>query len=229
MSPRTTPNPIPATKETTVSDNTIDLNALPPLPDVSPLLLCTGCKTAWRACTADPCTPPAEPCCEQCTHGQFNPSHLAHYGLDLPAGEQLSADDYAAAIAYEHTIFGLDDALECTEAALFLAHAKDFGHGATIGLAHSHFAMLRTWYDALDGLYGGLSNRELGCRMGNAGWRYITAETNRFFHALNLVRREVCIWLVGTAGPRPGVDSGRVTFADAFGVLLDGTTVAESR
>ncbi|MFI1580061.1 hypothetical protein [Embleya sp. NPDC020630] len=103
-------------------------------------------------------------------------------------------------------------------------------HGTEIAREHArgHFATLDAWYQELDSLYTDLATGP-GQTHSEAARHILQREANRFFHVLNLLRREVCTWLLGTAGPRPEIDAGVLTFCDIPPrIHLDGTALAES-
>lgn len=102
----------------------------------------------------------------------------------------------------------------------FATYQAEFGNDS-IGYAREHFTSLTTWWHALDALHADLSVD----RPSDLAVRLIEHETNRYFWALNTLRRAVCEWLIGTAGPSP-VDSGAATFSNFPVVQLNGTAVA---
>lgn len=160
------------------------------------------------------------------------PEHLGayEYGVEDP-GQRFTPADLAAIATYEKNTDWIIGSFDpgTMDHTTFTTHVTDLGRNTVDAMVIGHFDMLRDWYGHLDSLYSGLSNRGPACRMGAAGVRYITAETNKFFHSLNATRAAACSYAFGTAGPRPAVDAGHATFSDLPGIQLDGTTVAESQ
>jgi hypothetical protein len=145
------------------------------------------------------------------------PHHSEGMGSIQPFTEQ----DHAAINRYNETTGVLDD---CLDVISFTSDDPD----DSPAMIKMHFDWLREWYEALDSLYSDLgTGPDNG--LPNAAIRLIEHETNRFFHTLNLVRRQALLHLIGDAGPCPEVDSGTVTFFDCPPkIQLNGTTVAES-
>jgi hypothetical protein len=125
--------------------------------------------------------------------------------------------------AYEQRTLGLPDTFDVVDFTDIPG-----GPDATRREIRSYFDALSGWYCALDGLYSDLGAGRPAGRLTTAGTRYITDETNTWYRHLNTVRREACQWAFGTAGPRPEVFNGIVTFFRSPGIQVDGTIAAES-
>src|SRR5690554_5088397 len=166
--------------------------------------------------------------------------HLAHYAYEV---EPFTANELAAIERYEDATGVLHDCLAWAEYGLDRTReeaeqldARDdddptTGHVVEVERANilASFDWLSEWYERLDSLKSALRNPHAGPAHSQAAERYLKSQCNDFFRMLNLVRREACRWEFGTAGPRPEVDAGAVTFGDIPGIELDGTAVGESR
>lgn len=140
----------------------------------------------------------------------------------------LFGHEHKAVATYNAAVEGIEDVLDVIEARHFREVEAELGTDIARADAHGHFTTLTIWHDALDGLYGDLAYGR-GQRHSEFARRLVEHEANRFFRALNLLRREVCTWLLGTAGPQPEVDAGVLTFCDVPArIHLDGTALAES-
>lgn len=122
---------------------------------------------------------------------------------------------------YEQTIEGIPDCFDVLAQAGFSAEE--------LRQIPQYFVMLTDWHTALDTLYGALLNPAEGPRFSVAGRRLLNEQITQWYRLLNVTRREACKALLGTAGPEPEVDAGRITFGDIPGVLLDGTIAAENQ
>jgi hypothetical protein len=142
---------------------------------------------------------------------------------------QLTPAERAAVDRYNQALEGIEDCLDVVGAAQFADHEKEFGRDAAVDYARAHFGWLDTWHTALDSLHAqlGLTGEQDGV-LHSTSRRLLEGESNRFFHQLNLVRREVCAWLLGGAGPRPDVDSGYVAYSNFPVIQLNGSIAAES-
>lgn len=163
------------------------------------------------------------------TTSTVTPEHLRHFELNV---EPFTPEELTAIHAYEN---GTDN----SDGAEFLAGLLDgaeFISGSPevtdeeVDRAHilANFEWLSDWYQLLDSLKSDLRNPGDGPAHTEAAYRYLQRQCNRWYRTLHLVRREACRWAFGTAGPRPEVTGGYLTFFDIPGILLDGTIAAES-
>ena len=147
---------------------------------------------------------------------------LTHYELDTTPFTTLEREAIAA---YEQATAGIPDALDVVGGY----YDEDADPATVADTARHLFTLLREWYTALDALYSGLRNPGEGPAFSEAAHRFLREQCTAWYHTLNVVRRETCRALVGTAGPCPEVDAGTMTFFDIPGVELDGRIAAESR
>lgn len=126
---------------------------------------------------------------------------------------------------YESGTSGIPDTFDIVD--FTSTEADDSTEAEVKDMIRSYFGMLESWYDSLDRLRSDLSRAD-GI-LSVAATQYITEQANRWYHLLNLTRREACKWAFGTAGPQPEVDAGHLTFFAIPGIQLDGTIAAESQ
>lgn len=143
-------------------------------------------------------------------------------------GRELAPAERAAVDRYNKALEGIEDCLDVVGAEQFADHEKEFGRDAALDYARAHFQWLDEWHTALDSLHAqlGLTDEDRGPH--GTSLRLLEHESNQLFHSLNLVRREVCAWLLGQAGPRPDVDSGYVAYSNFPLINLNGSIAAES-
>lgn len=143
-----------------------------------------------------------------------------------PVPEVFTDAEQAVVDAHRGRVQGIPECVDHTSAADLQQHEHDHGRDDTITYAKNLFRMLDDWHTALDSAHADLVAVD-DTNLSPAAEFFIHAEANRFMHALNLVRREVLRYLLGTAGPAPAVDSGALCLSNFPVIPLNGTAVAE--
>lgn len=151
------------------------------------------------------------------------PERLTHHEYGV---EPFTASELNAITVYEVASAGLPDTFDSLDAD---NTPEGFTAEEVKAMYAGLFDDLARWYEALDSLKSGLRNPHDGPAHSRAAYSYLREECIAWYRTLHLVRREACRFAFGTAGPRPEVDSGHLTFLDIPGIELDGRIAAESR